>query len=122
MANSIWGWLYLLLVVCLCVWRGRAVVKDFGWQGLLIKLALLILGGFLMLIVGYGEMPWTAVRRNTHMVGNPASCGATFFFWAYFFIARRPMRWLLMPPVKWLLYVTTASVFMSLYAAHRGWL
>lgn len=116
MSDSTYLWLGFVCNTALWSWLAYEVVKKFGWQGLLVKLALVI-----------DSLVWIAIVELAllHYLG-PAACKryaqshsimlaslVIALAWAYLMVSDRMMRLWMMPPVKWSLY-SLAAIFLAL--------
>jgi len=106
----------------LLVWLAYPVVKEFGWRGLLVKAALIIIGFFLVFPIALHSTPWNAIRYHPTFVGNPTCCFLCALLWDYLLVGDRPMRWLLKPAVECFLYSAAALVIAGTYAGAKGWI
>jgi hypothetical protein len=111
---SVWPWLCALGGLVMCIWFAR----KFGWQGLLLKLTLLINGAFLMLLFMRHKIPGAYVPTDS--AGLPAGTspivvGLVLLLISFLVADDWPMRWLMKPPVKWAMHIGEVLWFVLLF-------
>jgi len=121
---------YLVLLWCstiagvgLWLWFLRHVFKKFGLEGMALKTAILIDGVFLTFVVASHQLPGMEVRQQPGHFEDESMyvAFALLALWAYLFVADRPMRWLMKPPVNWAIYSMAILFYVCAYCAERGW-
>jgi len=120
-------WLCNVVFLGCLAWFIRHVVRGFGWEGLLVKVAGAIDGFFMAFVVAVHQAPWAAFRNRpgrTPPIDHASLPGAAavWLVWSWLLYADRPRRWLMRPPVKWALYAGAALVFAGDWFAAGGWL
>jgi hypothetical protein len=103
------------------------VVKTFGWEGLVVKFALLLDGVVVFGAIMLRKIPFTPWVASKPAGGIAlwlvmgAACAAMI---AYFYVvlSDRPTRWVIdKPRVKWTLYVA-ALMILARNGIREGWL
>jgi len=117
-------WLYGLGVVGVSFWFVWHVVARFGWQGLLVKFAGGIDGGFVAFVIAAHQTPWDAVLNHPKPIDDASLLwgAAVWCVWSCILYADRPMRLLMKRPVKWPLYSGAVLVLIDAFCAGKGWL
>lgn len=108
----------------LWAWFLRHVFKSFGWEGLALKSALVIDGSFLVFGVACHQLPGAIMPEHPEQLddGSLYFALALMALWTYLLFADRPMRWLMKPPVSWVVYGMAALFYVAAFAAENGWL